>query len=183
VIHHPSLRLLSTRERQRIHTRSKRRKRIVGQLDPICQVGRKKHQRLLGGVAVGNHGGDADRAHVNRPAIVRPNQRGIVRRVSAIGKLDDHAKLDRPSLQTRLELFSKKIGRLGFGVRLAQVLLTGNGKKLVASRLLDSLLVDENECVVGEVGFGAVVAGTAWVSCTNFKARGCEPKNASTGQG
>jgi len=55
-----------------------------------------------------------------------------------------------PLVRRVLSSFSKKIGRFGFGVPLAQVVQTGNGTKLVASRLFDSLLVDENECVVGK---------------------------------
>src|SRR6188768_1285486 len=77
-ISHLSLVLLATCERQRVDTRSKRRKWIVGELDAFSQVRRKEHQLLLGGVAVGNHGGNADSAELNCPPVVGPDQRGIV---------------------------------------------------------------------------------------------------------
>src|SRR5215469_7498868 len=69
--------LLAACERQRVNAGSQRRKRIVGQFDPVRQVGREKHQGLLRGVAVGNHGSDADRAELDRLAILGPDQRGI----------------------------------------------------------------------------------------------------------
>jgi len=51
----------------------------------------------------------------------------------AFGELDHHAKADRAARKTRLQLFDEKIGGLLLGVRLAQVVLAGNGKKPVAS--------------------------------------------------
>src|SRR5262249_27132970 len=134
-----SLRLLAPSERQRVDAGAKRWKRIIGQLDSVREVGRKEHQRLLGGVAVGDHRGDADHAEVHGLAIVGPDQGAVVRRVAGVGELDDQAKADRAARKTRLQLFDKKVGGLLLGIRLAQVVLTCNWKKPVASRSLHSL--------------------------------------------
>src|SRR5207344_189219 len=93
---------------------------------------------------------DTDRAKLDRLAILWPHERGIVRRIADVGELYDHAEFHRPCRYTRLEFFGEKIVRLGFRLRLAQVLLPVNGKKLVSSRLLHPVLVHEDKGIIGE---------------------------------
>ena len=68
--------LPATGEGQRVNTRSQSGEWVIGELDPVGQVGREKHQGLLGCVAVGIHGGDADRGKINRLAIVGQTSEG-----------------------------------------------------------------------------------------------------------
>ena len=100
-----------------------------------------------------------DHSDIDGFAILRPNQRRVVRRVSAVGKLDNHAILDRPFCETCLQLFNEKVGRFGLRLRFGQILQTGDREELVASRLPHPLAVDEDECVVGEEGLIAEAGG------------------------
>src|SRR5467141_4126012 len=146
---------LATCERERIGARSQGGQRVIGQLDPVCQGRRKEHQCLLCGIAIGDDRSDADRAHLDCPAIVGPDERCIVGRVAGVGKLHHQAEPDRSIREARPELLGEEIRRHGLRLVIAQVALRGDGKELVTPGLFHAILVHEDESVVGKVRRGA----------------------------
>src|SRR5215467_327915 len=155
----PELGLPTPSEAQRVDSGAERRKGIVGQLDAFRQIGRKEYERLLGGIAVRDDGIDGQSANFHGFAIVGPDQGGVVRRISRVRELDNHAVLNGAGRKTCLQLFVEKIRSLCLGIRRAQGLLAGCRQELIASRSLHSLFVDEDEGIVGEEGLGAVARG------------------------
>jgi len=141
---------LAMRRGERIHLGAQSGQRVIGQFDPVRQVRRVKHRFLFGTGVVGNNGSNADRAGVDGFAIIGPHERGIVRGIAGIGELHHQTELDRRGGQTCRELLNEKIGRPGFCLGVAEILLPGDRKDLVTPRLVYSILIHEDERVVGE---------------------------------
>ena len=108
----------------------------------------------MGRVAIGNDGSDGDPALINCLAVIRPNNRSVVRGIAGIRELEEQVELDWLLRETGPELFKEEIGRLGFAFLVGQVMLGGNRKNLITPRLFQSSFIGETERIVALKRFG-----------------------------
>ena len=166
-----------------IRTGTKQWQRVVGQLDAVGQRRWKEHEALLRPRTILHFGGDADRPHVDRLAVVGPNKRCVVGWIAGIGELDNESELDWASCKPCPQFLDKKVRPHGFGLRIGEIATALDGNELVATSAFAPPAFTKTKALFEKYAWVAKLGGTAAVSCTNFAARGCAAKNASIGHG
>ena len=139
---------------------------------PACQVRRVERQVALGLGVVRYHGREADRTNVDRPAVVRPHGRGILRGIAGVRELNDQAERHRLRRQTRLQVVHQEAGRFRLGLGVGEVEFTGHRGDPVSSRgCRTPFLFTNTRASLAKNDSVAKLAGTVRLSTTNFSAR------------